>query len=198
MRVAPVGLACVGRPAAALPLAIESSRPTHSHPLAYAGAAIQATAVATAAGMDTGSDALAPGALLGPLRACLRYFDELMQDTSKFAGALDAMERGLGAGASCAEMSEELGTGIEATEAVPMALYCFLRHSESFADAIHHSVFIGGDTDTIASMTGALAGALLGEAAIPAGWVAGIREETYSPTVIGDLADRLCDQYGRL
>ena len=58
-----------------------------------------------------------------------------------------------------------------------MALYCFLRHAGSFADAVHQAIFIGGDTDTIASMTGALSGAFLGEAAIPAGWLAAMREK---------------------
>jgi poly(ADP-ribose) glycohydrolase ARH3 len=59
-------------------------------------------------------------------------------------------------------MSSVLGTGVTAHEALPMALYCFLRHPASYADVIHQAVFIGGDTDTIASMAGNLAGAWLG------------------------------------
>jgi poly(ADP-ribose) glycohydrolase ARH3 len=72
-----------------------------------------------------------------------------------------------------------------------MALYCFLRHRDSYSACVHPAVFIGGDTDTIASMAGALSGAYLGEAAIPAGWIDAIREEKYTPTRIRQIADLL-------
>lgn len=41
---------------------------------------------------------------------------------------------------------------------VPQAIACFLQ-SESFEDAIRLAISIGGDSDTIASMTGGIAGA---------------------------------------
>lgn len=64
-----------------------------------------------------------------------------------------------------------LGNGIEALQAVPAALYCFLSRRESFPEAVRAAVLLGGDTDTIAAMTGALAGASLGRRAIPErGW----------------------------
>jgi poly(ADP-ribose) glycohydrolase ARH3 len=194
MRVAPVGLASFNKPQEAMTLAIESSRPTHSHPLAFQGATLQAMAVATAAA--TAID-FTSGAFVEPLRAGLGYFADLMQDTSKFSTALDAIEHGLARGASCMEMSVTLGTGIEVYEAVPMALYCFLRHAESLADVVQQAIFIGGDTDTIASIVGAISGASLDEGAIPANWLAAVREETYPPVVIRELADRLYDQHVR-
>jgi poly(ADP-ribose) glycohydrolase ARH3 len=55
---------------------------------------------------------------------------------------------------------QALGNGVTAHEAVPAARAVFLRHSNAF----------GGDTDTIASMTGALVGARLGAEAIPREW----------------------------
>ena len=78
-----------------------------------------------------------------------------------------------------------------------MALYCFLRHPHSFADTIHSAIFIGGDTDTIASMAGAVSGAFLGKNAIPANWLAAIREEKFTPEVIENLADRLLARYAK-
>ena len=129
-----------------------------------------------------------PAPFLGAARAGLGYFADLLQDTSPFDRALDAVERGLVLGASCAEMAGTLGTGIA-------ALYCFLRHATSFADVIHNAVFIGGDTDTIASMAGAVAGALLGDAAIPPQWAAAIREERYDAAGIRDVADRLYEKF---
>jgi endonuclease-3 len=99
--------------------------------------------------------------------------------------------------ASCSELSEILGTGIPAHEAVPMALYCFLRHPASFPDVLHHAIFIGGDTDTIASMAASLSAALLGPTAIPPRWLSTIREDTYPPRAIESLADRLYEKYVR-
>jgi poly(ADP-ribose) glycohydrolase ARH3 len=174
-------------------VARESSRPTHSHPLAYQGASLQAVAVALA---TAALDRLDPAAFLRSLRETLRYFDDLMQDTGKFSAALDAIEQGLVRGAPCAEMSETLGTGVTAQEAVPMAIYCFLRHADCYADVIHHAVFIGGDTDTIACMAGAISGAYLGAEAIPTAWRTAIREDKWSAQAIEKLADRLWEKFG--
>ncbi len=191
MRVAPIGLACYSHANDLTKLATESSRPTHGHPLAFQGAVLQATAVATAITIDD----LVPEEFLMKLRANLRHFDDLMQDTSPFSRALDAIEDGLTRGKSCMEMSTTLGTGIEVHQAVPMALYCFMRHPESFAEMLHQAIFIGGDTDTIASMAGAISGAFLGQAAIPEKWLAAVREDNYTPHAIEELADGLYDKY---
>ncbi|MGW2780424.1 ADP-ribosylglycohydrolase family protein [Streptomyces populi] len=45
-----------------------------------------------------------------------------------------------------------------------------LRTTDSFEDAVRAAVDLGGDTDTVAAVTGALAGAVYGEAALPARW----------------------------
>jgi len=72
--------------------------------------------------------------------------------------------------------------------AVPAALYAFLRHPESFTEAVLYALSLGGDTDTIASMTGALGGAYLGERAIPAVWC----ERVEGAAHLRDLADDVC------
>ncbi len=61
----------------------------------------------------------------------------------------------------------QLGNGAAGHESVPAAVYAFLRSPDSFSTAVHYAVGLGGDTDTIAGMTGALVGAYQGEAAIP-------------------------------
>lgn len=86
-----------------------------------------------------------------------------------------------------AEVVQQVGNGIAAFEAVPAALYAFLRHPESFTEAVLYALSLGGDTDTIASMTGALAGAYLGERAIPAVW----RERVEGAARLRELADAL-------
>ncbi|GGV34776.1 ribosylglycohydrolase [Streptomyces longisporoflavus] len=47
-----------------------------------------------------------------------------------------------------------------------------LRTTASYEEAVRAAVDLGGDTDTVAAVTGALAGARHGIAAIPAGWTA--------------------------
>jgi poly(ADP-ribose) glycohydrolase ARH3 len=194
MRVAPVGLAYFRNARKAAAVARESSRPTHSHPLAYQGASLQAVAVALA---TAAHDRLDPTAFLQSLRETLAHFSDLMQDTSTFAAALDAIEHGMARGATCAEMSDTLGTGVTAQESVPIAIYCFLNHAARYADVIRHAVFIGGDTDTIACMAGAISGAYLGVDAIPPAWRGAIREDRWSADAIEQLADRLWEKFAR-
>ena len=50
------------------------------------------------------------------------------------------------------------------------ALY-WTQHSDCFEDAIVSAVNDGGDADTIAAITGSLAGALYGYDAIPQRWI---------------------------
>jgi len=58
---------------------------------------------------------------------------------------------------------------VAAHNSVVTALYCFLL-STSFENAILRALRIGGDTDTIAAMAGALAGARHGLEQIPEAW----------------------------
>lgn len=56
-------------------------------------------------------------------------------------------------------LREQVGTGCISIESVPFALATFARHFGSFKDGVLEAVNAGGDTDTIASMVGALIGA---------------------------------------
>ncbi len=53
------------------------------------------------------------------------------------------------------------------TESVLWSLYAFLRTPDDFTGAIHTAIIAGGDVDTTAAMTGAIAGARNGLEAIP-------------------------------
>ncbi|HSI32528.1 MAG TPA: ADP-ribosylglycohydrolase family protein [Tepidisphaeraceae bacterium] len=187
MRVGPIGLVFHDDVERAAGVATESSRTTHSHPLAIQGAALQAVMVATAVTQGT----FAAGKYLERARERLARFAELLWDTTPFDRALNEIERGLAAGAPRAAMADVLGTDVTAHGSVPFALYCFMRHPDSYADVIRAAVFAGGDTDTIACMAGAISGAFLGREAIPQEWVEAIREERYSASEIERVADRL-------
>ena len=74
---------------------------------------------------------------------------------------------------------ERIGTSGYVAEAVAAACYCFVTHPDDFTAAVLTAVNAGGDADTVAAMTGALAGAYLGAAAIPGDLVDGLEGRMY-------------------
>jgi poly(ADP-ribose) glycohydrolase ARH3 len=74
-------------------------------------------------------------------------------------------------GADDEEVKKILGTSLAALYSVPTAIFCFLRScapipeietENPFRRTIQYAISLGGDTDTIASMAGAIAGAYYG------------------------------------
>ncbi|MDP2605068.1 MAG: ADP-ribosylglycohydrolase family protein [Deltaproteobacteria bacterium] len=167
MRVTPIALAYYENTADMLEAARESASITHAHKLGIEGAALQAIAVTLL--------------LREPpeLRVSGSALTEVLITHANDAGAsiyVDKLRsvKELLPKAPPFEVVSRVGHGIEAYEAVPAALYCFLKHSTSFSEAVRLAIRLGGDTDTIASMTGALSGAYLGESAIPSNWLRGL------------------------
>ncbi|XP_053191386.1 ADP-ribosylhydrolase ARH3 [Scomber japonicus] len=82
---------------------------------------------------------------------------------------------------SIEEVISELGNGIAALHSVPTAIFCVLhclQPRESLPEnycgverTIAYSLALGGDTDTIACMAGAIAGAHYGIETIPQPWI---------------------------
>ena len=60
-----------------------------------------------------------------------------------------------------------LGEGWTGEEALAIALYCSLKHFDSFEDAIIAAVHHGGDSDSTGAVTGNILGAAVGYEAIP-------------------------------
>lgn len=157
MRIAPVGLLYFDDPDLLREVAYLSSQITHAHPLGKEGAALQAYAVALAIRSEPSSP-LNLDAFLKQLKGFCR--EELYQHKLRKVGELLK-------GASVEQVVRELGHGVEAPNSVPTALYCFLRYPDSFEEAVAYAIGLGGDTDTIGSMTGAILGARLGLGSIP-------------------------------
>src|SRR5262249_62262018 len=61
-----------------------------------------------------------------------------------------------------------LGNRIEALESVPTAIAAFALTPDSYAEAVGNVILLGGDTDTLAAMAGALSGGRLGVPGLPA------------------------------
>jgi poly(ADP-ribose) glycohydrolase ARH3 len=171
MRVAPTALLTAPDLKRAQALARASAQLTHTHELGQQGAALQACTAAWLLDADPASAHTDPIAFAAALLAAVRPTAPAPQ----YQQRLDALAQGVGHW-STQEAVAALGTGVQAVESVPAALFALLRHPSSFADAVSLAVSLGGDTDTIAAMTGALAGALLGASAIPAAWQARLEQ----------------------
>lgn len=68
------------------------------------------------------------------------------------------------------------------------AIWCFY-YSNSFEDAVLKAVNLGGDTDTIASITGSLAGIYYGYDSIPKKWINKIVKKDYIDALINAYLD---------
>ncbi len=81
---------------------------------------------------------------------------------------------------------------IEALDAVPVALFAFLRKWNQPKEAIPFAISMGGDTDSIGSMTGALIGVLWGPSVFPPEWLGRVEKETqYGKNYILDMGKKL-------
>ena len=161
-------------------LARKTSIITHAHELGIEGAVLQACAVALAVRQDPATG-VRDQDFLDELDARARspIFQEKLGQTRSLLPAAGPTGRD--------EVVARLGHGIEAFESVPTAIYAFLRSPTSFVNVVTYAISLGGDTDTIASMAGALAGAYLGLEAVPVNWRTGVEDSAR----LTELADSL-------
>jgi len=142
-------------------------RITHSHPLGVGGGILQTLSVHFALHGEKPVD------ILDKVRAEMKKVEENAAEP-QYTHKLQLVEEFLDKPDSdLAEMGFELGNDVSAIESVPTALFCFLRAcrqfkpENQFEETIRLAIHLGGDTDTIASMAGAITGAYLGIQSIP-------------------------------
>jgi ADP-ribosylglycohydrolase len=83
---------------------------------------------------------------------------------------LDRLDAALAAGDCESDPCDATGEGWIAEEALATALLCFLLFPADPRGALRRAALTRGDSDSIAALTGAFAGAALGVEAFPAGW----------------------------
>jgi poly(ADP-ribose) glycohydrolase ARH3 len=174
MRVAPVGLLFHDDLDRVWEQARQSALPTHTHALGIEGAQLLATGVALCL-RDAPFDRAA-------------FFGELLRrcQSDEYRARLEKA-----ATAQAREELARLGNGIQAVESVPTALALFASTSDSYTQVIGRAILLGGDTDSIAAMAGALSGAYLGDEAIPPGLLRRLEDDAKGRTYISALADQL-------
>jgi len=177
MRIAPIGLFYYNNLDELREVAYKSSQITHAHNLGKEGGALQAYAIALAISLQP-SSAVDRDDFLAKLASYVHngiYKEKL----TKIKELLAKPDRG--------KVATELGNGIEAFNSVPAAIYSFLANPDSFAEAVLYAISLGGDTDTIGAMTGAISGAYLGIQSIPEEWKNKLERRGY----IEEIANKL-------
>ena len=169
MRIAPVGVFYYDDIEALVKAAYGSSQITHAHPLGKEGAALLAYIIARVVTIEP-SERFEANNILSDLSQFVEddLYKQKISTIETFLSGVD-IQKVIGG----------LGNGIEAFNSVPTAIYSFLTHHRSFKDAVVYAVSLGGDTDTLGAMTGALCGAYLGLDAIPEEWKAKLEHRDY-------------------
>ena len=169
--------------------ALNQCRITHHHPQGLAGAAAQAMAVGLACRLGSAGQKPLAGDfiayLAGKTEKIDRHFAERL-------AAMPALPKGDEAAARQA-LTLAYACDVTAAEAVPPAVGAFLA-ADSFEQAVVLAVSLGGDTDTIGAMAGALAGAYWGLEAVPFSWFEALENGERGRDYVLDLCRRVANQ----
>jgi len=178
MRAGPLGLLLPDR-VAMIRAAREQSWITHRDPRCAAGAIAIARAVALA-GEDKPVD---PGAFLADVADCAQ------EDDASVAGAIHDLAGWISlspaaaarhvhqAGLDPAHQDRWQGISAFVIPSVVWSLYAFLRSPDDYWETICVAIGVGGDTDTLAAMAGAMSGARVGPASLPAALVGRLTDQ---------------------
>jgi poly(ADP-ribose) glycohydrolase ARH3 len=169
MRAGPLGLLYPHDLRLLTRVAVDQARVTHHDPRAIAGSVAMARAVAIAGRRGPISSAT----FLAEVSAAMEPLD------AGFAGTVRGVREWCHlapADAVSAIAARELepealagwhGISSFVVSSVCWSLYAFLQAPDDFWEAIRVAIRVGGDTDTLAAMTGAISGARLGARALP-------------------------------
>ena len=193
MRVTPIGIAVSTEDPEAFAEAVWSScRVTHATRQGFQSAALVAAAVSM--GIDT---VRTPSPdLRSLLWKAVTYVDSLPErgawtpDPDVIAATRRAMQLAVNPASSSLEcLVEQVGTSVASAQAIPMAFALLAR--DPSPQALLDAANIGGDTDTIGAIAGAILGAALGVQVLPADSLSMIEEVSHLglSSVAGDLLE---------
>lgn len=190
MRVSPVGLFYHHDLEGLRMAAMEQANITHVHPLGQWGAVMQAHSVGLAVSQNP----------KGPFKK-EQFISDLREilwaGPIEYMRALNKIEEmvALGKKLEALQVVRSLGNGVEAHFSVPSACYIAITYSPDFSDAIRAAISLGGDTDTIAGMVGAIVGAHIGEKGLPVEWIEQLEDGPRGRSFAKGLADRLFETW---
>lgn len=174
MRAYPFGLVFANDLGKAERWAVAHSKLTHRDPIALAASAAMAVGVALIIQQTP------PGAVLAAMvEAAARYSE---RTAAMMERAIEEAHTGVGP-----EITFSRLQAWAAHEAIAAAVYLFARHPDAPGTAILEGANTPGDSDSIATLAGALTGARTGVDALPAQWVADVERSAELQALAGRI-----------
>lgn len=167
MRVTPVGIAVPSTDVTALVDRVEEvSRVSHNTGVAIAGASAVAAAVSAAIDGANFSDAVDCAVEAARIGAGRGYWVAAADLAARIRLALDVADRS-DVDASLVRIYEVVGTSLASQESVAAAFGILSLYPDDPWQACLAAASLGGDTDTVGAMVGAMGGALAGVDGFP-------------------------------
>lgn len=160
MRSAPIGLIYHKNPELAFDIGVNSAVLTHGNPDAYLASGFFASCIA---------HLLNNKSLNESIESSLCTLKKYKQNDN----LKNKIEKAVSFVNDCRDSSwaiRDLGKSSDGDSAIAISLYCALKNPNNYEHAIEMATNFDGDSDTIASITGNIIGAKLGEQGIPSMW----------------------------
>jgi len=181
MRIAPLGLVCGHLDYLQLYEKVKAAIwMTHTHAEAIDAALLQARAIGLLLSVQ---ELPAWQEIIGQL---LWYAPE-----SSLNSQLLVLQDLLQKSATADDVAEKFGCGVRSADSWPPAVWAALRFIDDPEEAIIQAVNLGGDTDTIGAMTGALVGALHGDRWFPSRWFEQLENQQQGRDELITVAEQL-------
>lgn len=164
-------------------LVLRSTRITHTDKRAYEGALL----VANAAGLTARGEPYQPIAFLKRSVAALQG-EEIR---TRISDAIKFLEKQRSPNEFAKQMGFSRGVSGYINHTVPAAIYCWASSPHDFRACVDNAVRLGGDSDSVGAIAGAIAGANLTDAALPIDWLDKLTEWPRSLPWMKQLAQSL-------
>lgn len=171
MRVAPIPLYALAEGRMTITdsdrLAGDAAEITHQHPLGYIPAALVAHIIYRLAENESPSRNDFECYIHEGVEAIKALFPQYPYDANYMGELVSKAIELADNNKSDVENVESIGGGWTGEEALAIALYCAVRHFDSFENALIAAVNHSGDSDSTGAVTGNILGAAIGYEAIP-------------------------------
>jgi ADP-ribosylglycohydrolase len=125
------------------------------------------------------------------------HAEHLGSDAGELLSLIEQVLRSVEAGETTAVFAARLGLeeGVSGyiLHTVPVAIHAAISHADDLEGALQAVLECGGDTDTVAAITGGMVGACLGSDGIPERLKRGVWEPIYSSVWLVQLGKSLAD-----
>jgi len=172
MRIAAVGIYGYGDLSRTLDAVEKACKATHNTNIAIAGASAVAIVIGKALqgekDIDVLIDAAGEAAAAGMLRGNIWYGASLQK---RIRFAMKILEESPDRKSAMRDIYDYIGAGVQIAETVPTCLDILKMANGNPLDTIRIAANLGGDCDTVAAISGSMAGAIGGAKLFPDSWI---------------------------